>query len=232
MRKEYFALSYDDDKGTPNWVSWRLVKDDLGHALRPDVFLPDDDLPPGFTKVFTRDYNGAGFDRGHMCPAGDRSASPESIKATFVMTNVVPQSPANNRKTWERLETYCRNLAHRGKELYIVCGPAGKGGEGEKGFKESIHDGKVVVPAQTWKVVLVLDKGGAPDGDARLIGVIVPNDESVNPDWSKYRVPVKEVETLTGYKFFDKADPAVVGPLKEKKDRTRISVAADDEDEK
>src|SRR5436309_2701224 len=32
MKKEFFALSYNTSKGTPNWVSWRLVKDDLGHA--------------------------------------------------------------------------------------------------------------------------------------------------------------------------------------------------------
>src|SRR2546430_1413772 len=29
MKKEFFALSYNDGKGTPNWVSWRLVKDDF-----------------------------------------------------------------------------------------------------------------------------------------------------------------------------------------------------------
>src|SRR5438128_1749726 len=46
MKKEYFALSYHDGKGMPNWVSWRLVKDDLGDVRRAP-FFPDQDLPHG-----------------------------------------------------------------------------------------------------------------------------------------------------------------------------------------
>jgi len=31
---KYFALRYNNDKGTPNWVSWRATKEDLGDARR------------------------------------------------------------------------------------------------------------------------------------------------------------------------------------------------------
>ena len=65
-----------------------------------------------------------------MCPAHDRSAEQKDIEATFYMTNIVPQSPASNQRGWERLEDYCRTLAKRGHELYVVCGPHGVGGEG------------------------------------------------------------------------------------------------------
>ena len=52
MEKTYFALSYNDSKGTPNWVSWRLVEDDLGKTNRNNQqFRADDDLPSGFRKV-------------------------------------------------------------------------------------------------------------------------------------------------------------------------------------
>src|SRR5947209_19291062 len=50
MKKEFFALSYHDSKGTPNWVSWRLDKGDLGEARRAP-FYPDLTLPPGFTRI-------------------------------------------------------------------------------------------------------------------------------------------------------------------------------------
>ncbi|HUY89068.1 MAG TPA: hypothetical protein VMV10_10065 [Pirellulales bacterium] len=30
MQKKFFALSYNNDKGTPNWVSWHLTLDTLG----------------------------------------------------------------------------------------------------------------------------------------------------------------------------------------------------------
>ena len=218
MEKKYYALSYNDAKGTPNWVSWRLAKEDLGGASREGLqFQPDDDLPAGFKKVVTQEYSRTGFDRGHMCPAADRGADMESLKATFVMTNVVPQSPANNRKGWEQFEEYCRSLVKQGKELYVVAGPQGQGGVGENGPANAIGRDNVVVPAKTWKVVLVLNGGGAVDADARLIGFTTPNDQTVTDDWRPYQVTVKSVEQLTGYHFFDRADPAILGPLKERK---------------
>ena len=96
MRKPYFALSYNNAKGTPNWVSWCLKKADLGSAPRGD-FYPDTTLPRGFKQVKPSDYSGSGFDRGHMCPAADRNR-PESADATFVMTNIIPQSPHCNQR--------------------------------------------------------------------------------------------------------------------------------------
>jgi endonuclease G len=44
------------------------------------------------------------MDRGHMCPAADRSCSKEDMDATFLMSNMVPQSPNLNRGPWEKLE--------------------------------------------------------------------------------------------------------------------------------
>src|SRR3954469_5649375 len=67
IKQEFFALSYHDSRGTPNWVSWRLVQGDLGDARRAP-FFPDQTLPRGFRRIFPKDYTGSGFDRGHMCP--------------------------------------------------------------------------------------------------------------------------------------------------------------------
>src|SRR5262249_7754101 len=142
---------------TPNWVSWNLRKSDIGRSTR-GPFEPDPLLPHGFSRVTTSVYTATGFDRGHMCPALDRSRNQEDMDATFFMTNVVPQSPASNQKGWERLEAYCRNLTRDGHELHIVCGPHGQGGEGKNGQADEIGKGrlKVVVPAKLWKVILVL----------------------------------------------------------------------------
>jgi endonuclease G len=228
MKKPYYALSYNNTKGTPNWVSWHLAKDDLGAASREGLpFLPDEELPGGFKKIVTREYAGSGFDRGHMCPAGDRASDMEALKATFVMTNLVPQSPNNNRKGWEQFESYCRSLVKddEGKELYIVSGPHGEGGTGEKGFKRGLPDDenpRIVVPDHTWKVVMVLNRGGKPDPDTRLIAINIPNDQTVGEAWARYRVSVREIEQLTGYIFFDRADPNILGPLKDQVDAVRI----------
>ena len=69
------------------------------------AFEPDPLLPKGFAKLTTSVYNGSGFDRGHMCPAQDRSNKQADMDATFFMTNVMPQSPNSNQRALERLET-------------------------------------------------------------------------------------------------------------------------------
>jgi endonuclease G len=101
-----YVLSYNAKTRAPNWVSWRLRMQDIGTAAR-GPFAPDPLLPQGvIARVTSRDYDNSGFDRGHQCPAKDRSATQLDCDATFSMTNVVPQSPASNQKGWERLEDY------------------------------------------------------------------------------------------------------------------------------
>ena len=59
---------------------------------------------------------------------------------------------------------YCRALVeHEHKELYIICGPAGQGGRGKNGFKTTLPHGRVVVPGECWKVILVLDEAEGDD---------------------------------------------------------------------
>src|SRR3954471_1754428 len=151
LLKPYYALSYNDANGTPNWVSWRVTADDLGNAPRKQVFDSDNTLPSGFKIVAHRDYSNSGFDRGHLCPHSDRAATREMSYATFVMTNIIPQAPNVNQKAWATLENYCRDLVRRGKRLYVISGPQGRGGRGTSGPRETIAGTKVTVPARCWK---------------------------------------------------------------------------------
>jgi endonuclease G len=229
ISRPQYVLSYNAKTRTPNWVCWRLRAEDIGNAGRA-AFEPDPALPKGvIARVTSRDYSGFGFDRGHMCPAKDRSATPEDSANVFYMTNIVPQSPASNQKGWERLEDYCRRLAKEGKVLYIACGPHGKGGVGKNGPAEEVGTGgrKVTVPAKLWKVILVLpDEDAAPRRNSRVISVIMPNDQSVGFDWAKYRTPARRVEQLTGLRFFrNNVEPAVAAALREHLDDEEVRTA-------
>ena len=133
IARDQFALSYNNDERIPNWVSWHLDKSWIGSTGRAGSFHPDTALPAGFYQVQPADYSGTGFDRGHMCPSGDRTRTKADNDAVFVMSNMIPQAPDNNRKTWEGLESYCRTLAEAGDELYIISGPEGPGGTGARG---------------------------------------------------------------------------------------------------
>lgn len=208
IERPQYVLSYNDTTRTPNWVSWQLVASDVGKADR-GPFEPDPLLPKGFAKVTEGVYTKSGFDRGHMCPSKDRSDSEENNDPTFYTTNIAPQSPNLNQKAWERLERHCRDLVRKGKELYICCGPHGVGGTGRFGAADEIGGGKVkvAVPARFWKVILVLPQGAKPGRDAELIAVVMPNHMGVEEEWQGWRVSGREVETLTGYRFFPALPP-------------------------
>ena len=197
IAKPEYALSYNCQAGIANWVSWQLDRSWLGRTERSDDFRPNLELPEDCYAVRPNDYRGSGYDRGHLVPSGDRTRSKSDNSSTFLMTNIIPQSPANNREVWRELEEYSRNLAFQGKELYLVAG-----GEG---IARKIAKSQVVVPQYTWKVMLILDPPSLKitADNAATIAVWMPNSEAVrNSDWRDYIVSVDEVEKRTGYNFF------------------------------
>lgn len=211
--KPQYALSYNNSKGTPNWVSWQLNKSWLGSVDRQNNFRPDDTLPTGFVRVTPTMYTGSGYDKGHVVPSGDRTSTPEDNSATFLMTNIMPQTPDNNRNTWENLERYCRELVKQGKELYIIAGPLGSQGSPLKG--------KVTIPASTWKVVVVLRPGAGLSGvttNTRVIAVNIPNQQGINPDWKAYKVSVDKLEDLTDYNFLSNVPTNIQDVIEDKLD--------------
>jgi endonuclease G len=233
MLKPYYALSYNEPKGIPNWVSWRLTKLDLGPAPRKQLFDPDITLPKNFYHVIHGDYSGSGFDRGHMCPHADRAASEEMSFATFIMTNIIPQAPNVNQKAWANLEDYCRSLVRRDRNrLYIISGPAGQGGIGSAGSKTTLAGGKVTVPAECWKIVVIVPEAKSEDDlakitiNTRVISVRMPNDnDAVSNEWAKYRTTAADIEQRTGYRFFDRVAPEIAEKLRAKLDTARISTS-------
>ncbi|HEX8173323.1 MAG TPA: DNA/RNA non-specific endonuclease [Thermoanaerobaculia bacterium] len=216
MMKPEYALSYNRDRGTPNWVSWHLTDEWIGSLTRVDSFRPDPAVPSDWYRVLHTDYASSGFDRGHMVPNADRDkeTSIPINQATFLMSNMIPQAPDNNQGPWAAMEGYLRTLLP-GSELYIVAGGAGTGGSGSNGLTTTIANGHVTVPAQTWKVALVLPKDSGDDvsrvaASTRTIAVIMPNTQGIrNNDWQNYLVSVDQVEALTGYDFFANVSDAV-----------------------
>ena len=125
----------------------------------------------------------------------------------------MPQALRNNQQTWAGLEAYCRTLVGQGQELYVVCGSYGRGGTGTSGSAQTLDQGRVTVPSNCWKVVVVLPVG---ENDAarvnsaiRVIAIDTPNDNALDPNWGAYRVSVDAIEAATGYDILS-AVPVVV----------------------
>jgi len=209
--KSQYALSYNNNKRIPNWVSWQLNSSWLGSTPRQDDFRADTTLPSTWYRVSGSDYSGSGFDRGHMAPSADRTNTISSNSSTFLMTNMIPQAPDNNQGVWANLENYLRTLVSQGKELYIISGGYGTCGTGSNGSKCSFPAAtdtskNIEVPNRVWKVVVVLDNpGSGVNGvttSTRVIAVDTPNTQGVRTAlWQNYRVSVDTLEQKTGYNF-------------------------------
>lgn len=230
LEKSQFVVSYNNHTLCPNWVGWHLSVSDLGESGRSNKFKADNQLPENWYHVNQSDYkfNMYGFDRGHVCPSADRTSNSEDNETTFLMTNMVPQAPDNNRIVWVALEAYERELALAGNELYIFAGPYGKGGTGQKGqFDEipvTMTDGTLVnicVPAYTWKIILCLPEGendlSRINAETSVIAVLVPNIQGCQygGSWEQYKTSVNEIEKLTGFDFFELIDDKIEEVLEE-----------------
>ncbi|MFL6373172.1 MAG: DNA/RNA non-specific endonuclease [Pyrinomonadaceae bacterium] len=229
IERNQYIVSYNCGKGIPNWVEWHLDTSWLGSASRTDNYRAQTDipLPQNCYQVQGSDYSGntsnGGFDRGHDCPSGDRTndAVPDN-DATFIMTNFIPQAPNNNQQTWGNMENYIRSLATSGNEVYTWMGNAGQGGVGLNGFATTVANGRVVVPAYVWRVVMVLPVGASDlsrvDTNTRVFAVLTPNVQGLNQNWQTWICPVSKIEQLTGMTFFPNVPPATAAVLKQKVD--------------
>jgi endonuclease G len=201
ITRDQYALAYNRDRGIPAWASWHLDESDMGSVERyAGQFISDTSLPAGWYQVRHGDYSGSGYDRGHMVPSADRTASPEDNTATFILTNIVPQAPANNQGAWADLENHIRDLVRDGNEAYIIAGPQGQ--------IDTLAGGALAVPAAVWKIAVVLPAGANDlariDAETTVIAVLMPNDDSVEGQrWDAYLTSVGCIEALTGLNLLD-----------------------------
>ncbi|MFT3682877.1 MAG: DNA/RNA non-specific endonuclease [Ferruginibacter sp.] len=223
MRKQYYSLSYNSQKGIPNWVCWHLTKADLGGTERQEDFIEDFSLPTGWYQVTKAAYNAAGFNRGHNIPSGDRTSTTTANSSTFLMTNIIPQAPYHNQVVWATMEDSLRRLASLGYEVYIMMGNYGAGGTGDNGYATSIDAGRITVPANIWKVAVVLQNGDNDSSrvnvNTRIIAVDIPNTNALTANWKNYRVSVDAIETATGYDLLSRLPATLQASLEAKIDK-------------
>ena len=229
LSRDQYVLSYNKLRRSPNWVAWKLEADQVGSSGRSNLFLQDSDLenyleqsPTNLHAVDPTEYKGSCYDRGHQIPSADRTDNRENNQATFLMSNMIPQTPYLNRVIWEHLEQYTRDIVQKqGKKAYIIAGPIYDSNIGLIGPKKDIP-----VPSKNFKIIFILNANQSPadiDSSTQTISVIMPNvlnDGSIQPtdsnqpckpflipgvlnknDWEKYQTTLSEVERLSGYKI-------------------------------
>ncbi|MDB6025515.1 MAG: non-specific endonuclease, partial [Verrucomicrobiales bacterium] len=210
------ALDYNDSLGQPNWASWDLTASDLGTNSRSGTFFTDTNLPPNFYRVTSGDYTHSDYDRGHMCPSGDRTDTEANNDMVFLMSNMVPQNSLNNSGVWGQFETYCRTLT-TSNELLIICGPSGFGSD------RINTNGPAYIPAYVWKVAVVVPSGAGTalsrvTNSTRVIALKIPNSNAATNNWPAYVTSASQIEVDTGFTFFTALPNTLASVLRNKVD--------------
>ena len=218
MRRLQYAVSYNDTLHFPNWVAWHLQAKDIGDTDRGS-FVADPNLPSSFTRITTQEYTNSGYDRGHNCPSKDRTASREDNNVAFYMTNITPQQHGMNAGPWEGFESYCRELARTGNEVYITCGH----GFRDKNYK-TIGGSQIAVPDFGWKIAVVLSDREGDDlsrikKSTRVIALQMPNISTIShKKWQEFITTPAEIEQSVNMTFFTNLPTEVADALRQKKD--------------
>ncbi len=191
LKREGYTVSYNVRERQPNYVAWVLSPARVkGSARRCSTFFHDPELSDDERSTLD-DYRSSGYDRGHMCPAGDNKWSSTAMIESFYLSNVCPQKHTLNGGSWRVLEEACRKwVGQRNENIYIVSGTVFK-----KDERKLIHR-RVRVPAYFFKTLLCLDKG-----HEKGIGFIFCNDTSDQPV-EQHVCSIDSIEKLTGYDLY------------------------------
>ena len=113
LNNDGYSVYYDTLLNCPRQVRWVIRRADLApRASRQAMAFRSDPRCPR-PRVSSSDYIRSGYQRGHMCPAGDRTYSQKAVKETFLLSNIAPQVPHLNMGAWRIAEETARTWARR-----------------------------------------------------------------------------------------------------------------------
>ena len=228
-----YSVCYDVDRHISHWVAYPIFKKVYETPVLSRVndfnYDPNDQLPV----IPTRDqqyigtggngsgYGAKGYDRGHMLPQASRYNNYEPNRMTYYGTNMMPQNSTLNQNIWASLEGKVRGWGglQTYDTLYVVTGAAFKS---TKTIDNA--NGPIAVPSHCWKVLL-RQRGNQnrqisqfKADELKAIGFVFTNDDAGAATSIESAVrSVKEIEELTGFKFFRNLDPAVADAVKSQK---------------
>lgn len=228
-----YSVCYDVDRHISHWVAYPIFKKVYETPVLSRVndfnYDPNDQLPVIPTRdqqyIGTggngRGYGAWGYDRGHMLPQASRYNNYEPNRMTYYGTNMMPQNSTLNQNIWASLEGKVRGWGglQTYDTLYVVTGAAFKS---TKTIDNA--NGPIAVPSHCWKVLL-RQRGNQnrqisqfKADELKAIGFVFSNDDAGAATSIESAVrSVKEIEELTGFKFFRNLDPAVADAVKSQK---------------
>ncbi len=195
-----YSLSYSEPHEQAEWVAYELKKEHLSNSnhKRP-YFEIDNAVKTG--AAHWRNYKKSGYDRGHLCPAGDKRYSKEAHDETFLTSNISPQEHQFNSGIWNKLEQKVRYWARKYNGVFVVTGGI------LKGNMATIGEEHVAIPNQFYKVLIDNNTG-----KTKMIAFLLPHEDANKPLY-EFVVSVDQIEALTGIDFFSELDDNIENKL-------------------
>ncbi|PKB17128.1 endonuclease G [Flavobacterium sp. 5] len=201
----YYTLSYNEDKEQAEWVAYELNgSNDKKNKFERPFFIKDPKVTSG--SADWKNYKKSGYDKGHLCPAGDMTFDKKAYDETFYTSNIAPQLHDFNDGVWNKLEQKTRYWSVKYKKLYVITG-----GILSSNLK-TIGKENVAVPNYFYKII-----GSDLGGKFKMIAFLVPNAKSDKPLYD-FVVSVDTIEKMTGIDFFSKLEDKIETNLEKKND--------------
>jgi endonuclease G len=189
VKHNYYTLSYSEIHEQAEWVAYELKKEYLkNNDFKRPFFVQDPKVVTG--SADWRNFKNSGYDKGHLCPAGDMEFSLEAYNDTFYTSNISPQNREFNSGIWNRLENKVRYWAGKYNNIYVVTGGILKQADKKIGTE------KVSVPKYFYKIVVA--KSGK---EHKAIAFLIPNEKSQKGIY-EFVVSIETLEKMTGIDFF------------------------------
>lgn len=200
VHHEGYSLSYSESHEQAEWVAYELKKSHLSkNNFKRPYFEIDKAVKTGAASW--RNYKKSGYNRGHLCPAGDRRYSKYAYDETFLTSNITPQKQAFNAGIWNSLEQRIRYWARKYDGVFVVTGGV------LKGDLKTIGEEAVSVPNYFYKVLIDYNKN-----NTKMIAFLLPHENSDKPLY-EFVVSVDKIEALTGIDFFHELDDVLEDKL-------------------
>ena len=160
-----FNLEFSPANKQARWAGYFISRERLEETkIKRKGFSFSEDKRIKEGSAVDSDYKRSGYDRGHLVPARDMAFSKETLKESFLFSNISPQVPKFNRGKWAELEGYVRELAKKYGLIYVITGPVFDGSD------EKIGKNNVSVPSYFFKALLFYTSS-----EVEAIGFIMPN---------------------------------------------------------
>ncbi|MFD1015656.1 DNA/RNA non-specific endonuclease [Winogradskyella rapida] len=200
IHHQNYSLSYSEPYEQAEWVAYELKASHLSSTNRKRPYFEiDEAVKTG--AAHWKNYKKSGYDKGHLCPAGDRRFTKAAHDETFLTSNISPQEHQFNAGVWNRLEQKVRYWAKKNDGVFVVTG-----GILNKDLK-TIGEEEVAVPNQFYKVIL-----DHTNGKTKMIAFLM-NHENSNLPLYKFVVSVDTLEALTGIDFFPELEDRIEDQL-------------------